>query len=586
MSANRADRVCRCLCLLLCLLALAPAAGADDWVRVRSAHFEVLSDAPPERARVVAVSLERFRRVLAAVVGRGPGRVDPPTIVVAFRDQDSFAPFRPLYRGRSQEVEGYFQAGSDRDYIAASLGADAREVSETLSHEYAHVLLNRTLSAQPLWLAEGLAEVFSRWTAGDGEALVGRPALDHLRRLQRETPLPIARLVQLDYTSPLYNEGEERGIFYAQSWALAHWALLGRGASGPADLESFLSDIAAGVDPARAFASAFGASVETAETLLAAYVAAPLPAGRFPVMDLDADITVETAAPPRAEVEFRLGDLLLHAGRLAEARQRLERALTTDARFGPAHAALSHVAVREGRWQEARREVALALAADPTDAVAVFRYAEMLVRETSARGEVLSAAREAEVVASLERALTLDPQLADACELLARLRPQPYDVRIAQVSAVLARDPTRADLGLTLASLYARKNDLTAARAALLRTGALARDDVNRFLSQHLLSRLEMFTAGTSEVKGKLLALDCRPRGVLRFVVAGGGKPLRLEAPSATGVFLYRKDGSEMETTFTCGAQGEPVTARYRPAADRSPDGPDGTLMSLTFESR
>src|SRR6185369_8097799 len=89
LSANRADRVCRCPCLLLCLLVLAPAAGADDWVRVRSAHFEVLSDAPPERARVVAVSLERFRRVLAAVVGRGPGRVDPPTIVVAFRDQDS-----------------------------------------------------------------------------------------------------------------------------------------------------------------------------------------------------------------------------------------------------------------------------------------------------------------------------------------------------------------------------------------------------------------------------------------------------------------------------------------------------------------
>jgi len=586
LSVNQADRVGRSLPFLLCVLSLAPSARAEDWVRVRSAHFEVLSDAPPERARGVAVSLERFRRVLAAVVGRGPGRVDPPILVVAFRDQDSFAPFRPVYRGRSQEVEGYFQAGSDRDYIAASLGADAREASETLSHEYAHVLLNRTLSAQPLWLAEGLAEVFSRWTAGDGEALVGHPAPDHLRRLQRDKPLPIARLVQLDYTSPLYNEGDERGIFYAQSWALAHWALLGRGASGPADLESFLSAIAAGVDPARAFASAFGATVETAETLLAAYVAAPLPVSRFPVADLDADVTVEIATPPRAEVEFRLGDLLLHAGRLAEARRRLERAVGTDPHFGPAHAALSHLAVREGHWEEARREVGLALAADPTDAVAVLRYAEMLVRETSARGEVLAAEREAEVVAALERALTLDPQLADACELLARLRPQPYDLRIAQVSAVLARDPTRADLGLTLAALHARKNDFTSARAVLLRTGALARDDVDRFLSQHLLSRLETFTAGTAEMKGKLLELDCRPRGVLRFVVAGGGTSLRLEAPSATGVFLYRRDGSPMETTFTCGPQGEPVTARYRPAPAPSADGPDGTLMSLTFEAR
>jgi hypothetical protein len=67
----------------MCLLALVPSARAEDWVRVRSAHFEVLSDAAPERARAVAVGLERFRRVLAAVLGRAPERDDPPTIVVA-----------------------------------------------------------------------------------------------------------------------------------------------------------------------------------------------------------------------------------------------------------------------------------------------------------------------------------------------------------------------------------------------------------------------------------------------------------------------------------------------------------------------
>src|SRR5882672_4557846 len=57
----------------------APAGAADEgWTRVRSAHFEVLSDASPEQARGVSVALERFRRVMAAVLGRGPGRVDPP----------------------------------------------------------------------------------------------------------------------------------------------------------------------------------------------------------------------------------------------------------------------------------------------------------------------------------------------------------------------------------------------------------------------------------------------------------------------------------------------------------------------------
>jgi tetratricopeptide (TPR) repeat protein len=565
----------------------APRLRADDvWVRVRSAHFEVLSNASPDEARAMVVALERFRRVLASVLGRGPGSVDPPTIVVAFRDQDSFAPFRPLYRGRIQEVEGYFQAGSDRDYIAASVGSGLQDARETLFHEYAHVLLNRTLSAQPLWLSEGLAEVFSRWSAGEAEAIVGQPAPDHLRRLQREKLLPLGRLLQLDYASPLYNEGDQRGIFYSQSWALAHWALLGRGATGPADLQVFLSAIAGGVEPARAFTSAFGASVETAEGLLAAYVAAPLPVGRFQVEGLDGAIALEGGAPRPAEVEFRLGDLLLHAGRLPDARRHLERALESEPRFGPAHAALGHVAVRLGRWEEARREVSLALAADPADAVALYRYADLLVRETSARGEVLSPEREAEAVATLERVVALDPQLADACELLARLRPQPLDVRIAQVSTALARYPARADLGLTLAGLFVRKNEFAAARAVLLRTGAIARDDVNRFLSQHLLSRLDRFTAGTAEVKGTLLELDCRPGGALRFVVAGAGAPLRLEAPSATGVFLYGRDGGQLERTFTCGTQREPVTARYRPVPKPSPDGADGTLMSLTFESR
>ena len=565
-----------------------PAQADESWTRVRSVHFEVLSNAAPERARLVAVKLERFRRVLAEVLGRAPERDDPPTIVVAFRDQDSFAPFRPLYRGRTQDVEGYFQAGSDRDYIAASLGPDGQDASETLFHEYAHVVLNRTLSAQPLWLSEGLAEVFSRWKAADAEALVGLPAPDHLRRLQREKPLPLARLLQVDGSSPLYNEGDERGIFYSQSWALAHWIVFGRGPTAPADLQVFLSAITAGAEPTRAFASAFGANLDATEGLLAAYVAAPLPVGRFDTAGLDRDVTVESEAPRRAEVEFRLGDLLLHAGRLPEARRHLDRAVDSDPRFGHAHAALAHAAVRQGRWEEARREVALALAADPADAVALSRYAELLVRETSARGEVLSPDREAEAVAALERALILDPQLADACELLARLRPRPYDLRIAQVLVALGRDPTRADLGFTLAGLYARKNEFAAARAALLRTGAMARDDVNRFLSQHLLSRLDGLTAGTAEVKGTLLALDCRPSGVLRFVVAGAGAPLRLEAPSATGVFLYGRDGGELERTFTCGAQHEAVTARYRPVLAPSPsaDGADGTLMSLTFESR
>lgn len=574
-------------CAVLALTASAFPARADEgWVRVRSAHFEVLSDAAPDRARAAAVRLEQFRRVLTDVFPRTPGGDDVPTVVIAFRDRASFAPFLPIYRGHAQDVEGYFQAGSDRDYIAASIAADGTDPCETLFHEYAHVLLNRTLAAQPLWLAEGLAEVLSRWSADGSEALLGRPALDHLRRLQRGKPLPLSRLLRVDYTSPLYNEGEQRAIFYGESWALAHWALFGRGATGPADLQRFLFAIASGADPEPAFASAFGADASTAERLLPAYLAGPLPVGRFTVAGLETGVVVETETARPAEVEYRLGDLLLHGGRLPEARRHLERAVESDPRFAPAHAALASAALRQARWAEARREVGLALAADPADAVALYRYAEMLVRETAARGEILDGERETEAIASLERALALSPGLPDACELLALLKPEPSDERIRQVLAALARDPTRADLGLTLAGLYARQNDFAAARATLVRTRAVAQDEANRFLSDHLLARLDRYTTGTAEVKGTLVALDCRAGGALRFVVAGAAEALRLDAPSALGVFLYGRNGTQIERTFTCGAQSDRVIARYRPSLAGSSDGADGTLMSLTFDSR
>ena len=93
-------------------------------MRVRSAHFEVLSDARPERARSVAVGLEQFRRVLAAALARTPQADDTITVVIAFRDQGSFAPFLPLYRGRPQDVEGYFQADRTGTTSRSASGRD------------------------------------------------------------------------------------------------------------------------------------------------------------------------------------------------------------------------------------------------------------------------------------------------------------------------------------------------------------------------------------------------------------------------------------------------------------------------------
>ena len=40
--------------------------------------------------------------------------------------------------------------------------------------------------------------------------------------------LPLQTLLTVDHDSPLYNEGNRRSTFYAQSWALTHLILLGK----------------------------------------------------------------------------------------------------------------------------------------------------------------------------------------------------------------------------------------------------------------------------------------------------------------------------------------------------------------------
>jgi tetratricopeptide (TPR) repeat protein len=561
-----------------------PTDAAPGWVRVRTAHLDVLSDAPEADARALAARLERFRAAATALLAAEPLEQEAPTVVLAFRDAASFGPFRPVYEGRAQDVDGFSVGGSDSSYVALQLGTGRRDPFETAYHEYAHLLLNRVLPAQPVWMAEGLAEVLSAWEDAGAESHFGLDRPEHIHLLQREGVLGLEDVLAVGWTSASYHVGSDRPRFYAQSWALAHHLLASDLPHGAARFRSYLDAIADGTPGARAFLTAFGRPYAA----LVADAAPPSPDAVRPVIRVatplpDAASTSTASAADEAEVEFRLGDLLLHSGRLKDARDHLRRAVERDPRHARAHEALAHAALKESKWEEADREIAAALAVSPDDPVALLRHAQATVRHAAARGVALDDAAEARLADLLERAVARAPQLADACDLLARLRPEPYAHRIALLRAALAARPERTDLALTLTGLYVRKDDLRAARTVLLHARDRARDDANRFLCDHLLSRLEAVTRGTTVMEGTLVELDCG-RGGLDFVVEGAGGRRRLRAPSTRGVFVYAPDGTTVEREFTCGPQHLKVTARFRAEPGARPV--DGTLLSLTLRPR
>jgi tetratricopeptide (TPR) repeat protein len=560
----------------------AATANEAPWIRARSAHVEVVSDGTPDQARQAAEGLEVFHRVLQSALGGMPGLFAsdaPPPLALAFR-AGAYPSYVPRRDGDPQEADGFILGGADRTVIAVDLGA--ADPGEALAHEYTHFALNPVLPAQPAWLGEGLAQLLAGATVWPDAATLGRASETHLRRL-RAGAMPLRELLAVGYLSPTYlgraGAGDRRALFYAQSWALAHWIVAG-GHGGLPAVGTYAAAIASGADEAAAFEGAFGMTVEAADASLRAYLAAlPLPSVSVPLPRPAGADLVEVSAVDAASMDVALGDLLARQGRSADARAHFERALRGGAMA--AHEGLAGLLLAEGKLDEARRHVEAALAADPDDARALQRRAEHLVREVARRGDVLSEAETDRAAAVLERALAKNPDLADAAELLARLRPAPLAHRIALLQRAVARQPERADLAFTLASLHARRNDLAAAARVLRRARERTRDDAQRFLSDHLLARVGAVASGQRQAQGVLEAVDCLPGGALAFRVRTTSGVLRLAADSPRALFVFDAEGETVERDFTCGPASARVTARYLTL----PTGEPLRLLSLTFDA-
>ena len=64
--------------------------------------------------------------------------------------------------------------------------------------------------------------------------------------------IPLPELLAVNQSSPLYNEGDRRSIFYAESWALTHYLLTER-PNGGAEVNKYVTAVAGGVPADAAF---------------------------------------------------------------------------------------------------------------------------------------------------------------------------------------------------------------------------------------------------------------------------------------------------------------------------------------------
>src|SRR5215831_16327875 len=204
-----------------------PALGADKWLSIHTKNFLLVGNANESDIRRVGRTLEEFRSAISMLFPKMEQTSSVPTTILVFKNDESFKPYKPIYKGQPSNVLAYFQPGEDVNYIALTATLPSPSI---ILHEYVHFLLRENVGTLPLWISEGLAECYSTFDLNgrQTEFTLGRAPEQHIATLNM-TPefIPLKQLFDIRDNSPEYNEESKQGMFYAESWAIAHYLLFG-----------------------------------------------------------------------------------------------------------------------------------------------------------------------------------------------------------------------------------------------------------------------------------------------------------------------------------------------------------------------
>ncbi len=343
----------------LAMLALAiPAAGGEDsWHELRAAGFVVSGDVSRDDLGLVLRDLQAFRSALPPLYPQLSADTVTPTHVVVFQDMRAFKRFVPRdgHDRALSNVAGFFLAGAATDFIVVGRTGKAFD-RRAILHEFVHRMLSLRADTLPLWLNEGFAEFYSTFDRGGDRAaaVVGEPPADALAELRNGGFLPLTRIVSATPSSKFLGDVDQMRMFYAESWALVHYLLVGRPGASNAEMMVFLDALERHIALEDALKSAFGFTLRQLDNELRAYVrlpffrdvpAAPVPAGPDvpPAVDMSA-----------AAVHGLFGDLLLRAGTLNEAQRELAVSLAAEPADLAARVAMARVALATGAGDEGR----------------------------------------------------------------------------------------------------------------------------------------------------------------------------------------------------------------------------------------
>ena len=445
-----------------------------QWFEARTSFFHIYSCGSTQEVARVGARLEQFREAYAMLAG-AQAVASPPIVVMAFPDRAAMKPFLPLYEGKPANLAAFFSRSSDQNLIVLPLSGTGDDALRIVFHEYTHLLLRHNQPYWPLWLAEGMAEIYATFEVSGGyHARIGSPIDRHLRLLQQTPLLPLKELFAVTRDSPAYNERQCQGGFYSESWLLTHYLMLGGNPAHRANFRRLTPLLRQGEPPEQAFTNALHTTLPAMEAELRRYLAR----GKFEPLELTLRASLDTARSfmPRGltpmEVCYRLGDELMHIGRLDAAQSYF---LQTE-KLAPAsplsYEGLGLLAARRGHPNDAIRYLQRAMQLGPLNFLAHYTYAheKYLLTANGTKMHSLEKEAAAEIRNELQRSLALMPNFGPAQHLLGFFEMvQGQDLPAAQkhIERAIQLEPENESYVFSLAQVHLARGDTAAARRTL-----------------------------------------------------------------------------------------------------------------------
>lgn len=380
---------------------------------------------------------------------------------------------------------------------------------ETIYHEYYHSLTMPYFPSLPVWVSEGLADFYGNSKIVDKTAYLGMPDAGLMEQLHEQSLIPLAALFRVDYASPYYNESSKVSIFYAESWALMHYLMLGDNGIHRQLLVAYLDTLSKGASQDEAAIKAFG-DIGKLQKALQSYASSnsfydlhtPAPA-KVP----ESDVRIRPLSDSEAAA-YRGGFLTLH-GQFSDAEMLLQEAARNEPKLALAQQNLAVLYYAQGKSEEARAALDAAIELDPQNALTRYIRANLSSKEIDPR------LRDSQAEADLRAAIAANPNFAPPYGLLA--------TRLAANGALLSEafefakkgvllDPGNSYYQLDLAQVLLRMRKYDEAQSLAVRAGAnpldpQARKNADRFI-EYLQEVRTAEASGTWAQRNPLRAND------------------------------------------------------------------------------